>query len=144
MSVALAHRLRNWLAILLIIGGFNILFRTGTTSASTFPVQSASSPEAGAEISILHNTAVPSIAPVSSDADFVRPLSSSGCTGVIPGLNGEFGVCISVNGSGTYISTISTSGYALHDGCSSALLLRNGSVIKQAPTVCYGNTTTIC
>ncbi|SHF04330.1 hypothetical protein SAMN02745225_02325 [Ferrithrix thermotolerans DSM 19514] len=74
----------------------------------------------------------------------IKPMDASGCTGAPPGLSGEFGFCISVSGSGTYVNWIRTSAYAYNDGCSVAQLLRNGNVIMQMPQVCYGNPTQYC
>jgi hypothetical protein len=39
----------------------------------------------------------------------IKPMDASGCTGGPPGLSGEFGFCISVSGSGTYVNWIRTS-----------------------------------
>lgn len=97
----------------------------------------------GSTILVTDNVAT-HIPPQMIAASQVEPLTASGCTGAPPGLSGQFGVCITVNGSGTYVSTVATSAYASYNGCSAAQLLRNGTVIKQAPTVCYGNPNTYC
>ncbi len=93
-------------------------------------------------IVVSENVAI-QIPPQLTHNSLFTPLTASGCTGAPPGL-GQFGVCIRVTGYGTYVSNVVTSAYASYSGCSSAQLIRNGAVKKQAPIVCYGNPNTYC
>ncbi len=124
----------------LLVGGVSAAWTTTAAQAAEPATQTHGS---RAVILVTGNVATPMI-PQMIEASRVEPLTASGCTGAPPGISGQFGVCITVNGSGTYVSTVVTSAYASYNGCSAAELLRNGTVIKQAPTVCYGNPTTYC
>ena len=116
---------------------------SGSSSAISADSTPGSRPM-GRKILVLSNTAVAVNQSSAGAINTLVPMTASGCTGFVTGLSGQFGICIGVNGSGTDVSTISASAYALYDGCSAAQIVRNGEDIKQAPTVCYGNSTTLC
>lgn len=79
---------------------------------------------------VVHISSVHSLA-------IIAPLNSAGCTGYLPGLSGQFGWCIAVDGTGLNVSWVKTSGFTNQAGCSVAELLVNGNIGFSMPQVCY-------